>query len=281
MLPTVTTGRILTREIVMKRAVVACLLVFLASGLAVADEPSRTKKRAKKNRQPVVKPAEEPRATVPASRATRAEWQRRLEQRRLEMQRRGLAPRGRGPARAEVDSPRSSKRKSDPRNDAPKKRGSKKRGSKNEQDAKKRKPKGKAGKPDGKAAKKADESNDLPIIVPRAVRVPSYAAVRATIPFSRSEWEADPTYRHNGTMELMLGQLRDMVVYRYPPMSGPGGGSGVTINNGGGNQYPPFFNGFGFPFGFNPGLNGAIQSRAIINGLQTQGFIGRGAPILP
>lgn len=273
----------------MKRAVVACLLVFLASGLAVADKPTRTKKRAKKNRQPVVKPAEEPRATVPASRAARAEWQRRLEQRRLEMQRRGLAPRGRGPARAEEDSPRNAKRKSDPRNDAPKKRGSKKRASNNDPEARKRKSKDKgkskdnASKPDSSKAndKKRDESDDLPIIVPRAVRVPSYAAVRATIPFSRSEWEADPTYRHNGTMELMLGQLRDMVVYRYPPMSGPGGGSGVTINNGGGRQNPPFYNGFGFPFGFNPGLNGAIQSRAIINGLQTQGFIGRGAPILP
>ena len=269
----------------MKRAVVACLLVFLVSGLAVADKPS--KKRAKKNRQPVVKPAEETRATVPASRAARAEWQRRLEQRRLEMQRRGLAPRGRGPARAEADSPRSSKRNADPRSDSPKKRGSKKRGSNSEQDTQKRKTKGKSRRDDAskadssKDADKAGESNDLPIIVPRAVRVPSYAAVRATIPFSRSEWEADPTYRHNGTMELMLGQLRDMVVYRYPPMSGPGGGAGVTINNGGGNRYPPFFNGFGFPFGFNPGLNGAIQSRAIINGLQTQGFIGRGAPVLP
>lgn len=266
----------------MKRALVACLLVSLASGLAVADKPSQTKKREKKNCQPVAEPAEEPRATVPASRAARAEWQRRLEQRRLEMQRRGLAPRGRGPARAEADSPRSSKRKSDPGSEAPKKRSSKKRGSSKEQEARKQKSKDKAARQDsGNADGKTDESDDLPIIVPRAVRVPSYAAVRATIPFSRSEWEADPTYRHNGTMELMLGQLRDMVVYRYPPMSAPGAGSGVTINNGGGNQYPPFYNGFGFPFGFNPGLNGAIQSRAIINGLQTQGFIGRGAPILP
>lgn len=267
----------------MKRAVVATLLVFLASGLAVADKPARTKKRAKKPNSPVTRPEEETRAKVPASRAARAEWQRRLEQRRLEMQRRG-----RGPARAGADSPRNAKRKPDqrPDDDAPKKRGAKsekKRGSNNEPDVRKRKRKNKGSKPASNKSdvKKSDESDDLPIIVPRAVRVPSYAAVRATIPFSRSEWEADPTYRHNGTMELLLGQLRDMVVYRYPPMAGPNGGAGVTINNGGGSQSPGFFNGFGIPFGFNPGLNGAIQSRAIINSLQTQGFIGKAAPILP
>ncbi|MFP6766060.1 MAG: hypothetical protein VB858_20680 [Planctomycetaceae bacterium] len=124
---------------------------------------------------------------------------------------------------------------------------------------------------------------ELPVIVPTSVRVPSYAAVRATIPFSRAEWAADPSYRHNGTMELILGQLRDLVVYQSPPgaQQGPGlsPGSGITINNGGG--YPGYYGFGGIPFGFNPGTNGAAQSRAIINSFQTHGFIGRGAPVLP
>ena len=132
--------------------------------------------------------------------------------------------------------------------------------------------------------KPLEKQPELPVIVPQAVRVPSYAAVRATIPFSRSEWEADPSYRHNGTMELMLGQLRDMVVYRAPV--GPSGmpvGSGVTINNNGaGTRYPGWFGG-GFGFGgFEPGVrNGMIQSRGILNPWATQGFIGTSAPVLP
>ena len=124
---------------------------------------------------------------------------------------------------------------------------------------------------------------ELPLIVPQAVRAPSYASVRSTIPFSRSEWAADPSYRHNGTMELILGQLRDLVVYQSPPgvQQGPGmpSASGITINNAGG--YPGYYGFGGIPFGFNPGTNGAAQSRAIINSFQTHGFIGRGAPVLP
>jgi len=84
-------------------------------------------------------------------------------------------------------------------------------------------------------------------------------------------------------MELILGQLRDLVVYQSPPgaQQGPGlsPGSGITINNGGG--YPGYYGFGGIPFGFNPGTNGAAQSRAIINSFQTHGFIGRGAPVLP
>jgi hypothetical protein len=290
----------------------AAVIAVLSSGFAIADEPA-----SGESETPVISPVEnsgnslpvlaeaQPPAKVPASRAARAEWQRKLEQRRLEMQRRGqVAPRGRernkqarrgeeanskekrsrrgGKRRADDSKKPSQKKRRD--SDKSKKPDSKPAPSKKPKSSDKPKSKKKpdAQKAPAKNAKK-DSSSDLPIIVPMAVRVPSYAAVRATIPFSRSEWEADPSYRHNGTMELMLGQLRDMVVYRYP-MAGPmAPGSGVTINNGGGSQFPNYgFGGFGgVPFGFNPGLNGVIQSRGIINSFQTQGFIGRGAPVLP
>jgi hypothetical protein len=304
-------------RLLMKRALELAALIFvLTSGNLLADKPADPE-------PPVISPSEnsgnslpvlaeaQPPAKVPASRAARAEWQRRLEQRRIEMQRRGQAapgraarnePARRGEAANSKGKPgrRSDKRQTnDSKNPKQKKRTKKKgadSGKSKKPDSKPspaKKPK-RPGKPAGKTkpdaqqapAKDAknDASSDLPVIVPMAVRVPSYAAVRATIPFSRSEWEADPSYRHNATMELMLGQLRDMVVYRYPPMAGPmTRGSGVTINNGGGSQFPNYgFGGFGgVPFGFNPGLNGVIQSRGIINSFQTQGFIGRGAPVLP
>ncbi len=48
----------------------------------------------------------------------------------------------------------------------------------------------------------------LPIVVPKPVRVPAYAEMYRTISFSRAEYDADPSYRHNATMELLLKQLR-------------------------------------------------------------------------
>ena len=305
----------------MKRALeLAALLAVLCSGSAIADEPGFGESELpvispvenSGNSLPVLAEARRPPAEVPASRAARAEWQRRLEQRQLERQRRDEESTQVDPARPNKGDDsrktparrnRKSRGKTEIRKPSPEKPAdpdtSKKSGSKKPDSKKpdgKKKPQQKPnpdkadpkGKPDSKnpaidKAKK-DDVSDLPLIVPQSVHIPSYAAVRGTIPFSRSEWEADPTYRHNATMELMLGQLRDMVVYRYPPMGGPmAPGSGVTINNGGGGRNSQYgYGGFGgIPFGFNPGLNGVIQSRRIINSFQTQGFIGRGGPVLP
>ena len=48
----------------------------------------------------------------------------------------------------------------------------------------------------------------LPVVVPSAVRLPRYSDIYRTIPFSRAEYDFDPGYRHNATMELLLNQLR-------------------------------------------------------------------------
>lgn len=57
----------------------------------------------------------------------------------------------------------------------------------------------------------------LPEIVPQQVRIPSYVDVQNSIPFSRATYNADRTYRHNATMELLLGQLRPQTIYNSPP----------------------------------------------------------------
>lgn len=57
-------------------------------------------------------------------------------------------------------------------------------------------------------AKPSPAKARLPVVVPRTFEADRYAAVYATIPFSRAEYDADPAYRHNATMELLLKQLR-------------------------------------------------------------------------
>lgn len=76
----------------------------------------------------------------------------------------------------------------------------------------------------------------------------TYAEAYAQVPFLRSEYEANPSYRHDAAMELMFGQLRPMTVirqtvpyfsrypdmfrYRYPVFpytSSTGGSSNVNM----------------------------------------------------
>jgi hypothetical protein len=42
----------------------------------------------------------------------------------------------------------------------------------------------------------------------------SYAEAYAQIPFSRTEYEANPNYRHDAAMELMFGTMRPMMISR-------------------------------------------------------------------
>jgi hypothetical protein len=42
----------------------------------------------------------------------------------------------------------------------------------------------------------------------------TYAQAYAQIPFSRSEYEANPGYRHDAALELMFGVLRPMTIMR-------------------------------------------------------------------
>ncbi len=42
----------------------------------------------------------------------------------------------------------------------------------------------------------------------------SYAEIYRSIPFSRAEYLANPSYRHEATMEIMMGQLRPTVTHK-------------------------------------------------------------------
>ena len=42
----------------------------------------------------------------------------------------------------------------------------------------------------------------------------SYLEIYRSIPFSRAEYLANPSYRHEATMEIMMGQLRPTVIHK-------------------------------------------------------------------
>ncbi len=48
-----------------------------------------------------------------------------------------------------------------------------------------------------------------------------YLAVYQSIPFIRSEYIANPSYRHDTTMEILFGQLRPAVIHKNPPQPRP------------------------------------------------------------
>lgn len=50
-----------------------------------------------------------------------------------------------------------------------------------------------------------------------------YREIYESIPFNRTEYEANPSYRHEATIELLLGEPRPKVVLRGPRWIGPAG----------------------------------------------------------
>ena len=80
-------------------------------------------------------------------------------------------------------------------------------------------------------------------------RLQRYREVYNSIPFSRAEYDANPSYRHDATMEFLFGQMRPTVVHRQPltninvNVGGPayGYGSGLYFNRYGlHNRWSPF-----------------------------------------
>lgn len=43
-----------------------------------------------------------------------------------------------------------------------------------------------------------------------------YRAIYDAIPFSRAEYDANPSYRHDATMEILFGQMRPTIIQRGP-----------------------------------------------------------------
>ncbi len=61
---------------------------------------------------------------------------------------------------------------------------------------------------------------------PASIRPASYVEVYHSIPFSRAEYEADPSYRHEATIEFLFGKMRRKVVVQSARPQ-----NAITINN--------------------------------------------------
>lgn len=72
--------------------------------------------------------------------------------------------------------------------------------------------------PDAADAENADEP--LPTVVP-AIDPAAYWCVYRTIPFIRTEYLANPSYRHEATMEFLFGQLRPTVIHKHQHVPPP------------------------------------------------------------
>lgn len=89
----------------------------------------------------------------------------------------------------------------------------------------------------------------MPVSAASGVSAPrmTYADAYAQIPFYRSEYEANPSYRHDAAMELVMGMMRPMMIsrqtpsyfsrypdmfrYRHPVYPYPYSGGGTTNTN--------------------------------------------------
>jgi len=62
-----------------------------------------------------------------------------------------------------------------------------------------------------------------PVSSPVRVHPDDYSYVYNSIPFLRSEYIANPSYRHEATMEILFGKLRPTVVHKHPGRPRPHG----------------------------------------------------------
>jgi len=83
--------------------------------------------------------------------------------------------------------------------------------------------------------------------------VQNYSEVYNSIPFSRAEYEAMPSYRHDATMEFLFGQMRPTVIQRGTMVIRTRTGA-MPYGHGYSYPYSPYgFNSFYFPF-YNMGI---------------------------
>ena len=98
-------------------------------------------------------------------------------------------------------------------------------------------------------------------IVPNPIAVPQvsvYEKIYNAIPFNRTEYLANPSYRHETTMELLTGNQRQIVVHRNytPRLNEPIERQPLFLYNNYGGYYGGGM-GYGFPgrYGFGYGFN--------------------------
>ena len=69
----------------------------------------------------------------------------------------------------------------------------------------------------GKKEVSAAPEEKMAVSEPKGKDSRSYREIYASIPFSRAEYDANPAYRHQATMEIMLGHLHPIVVAPAAP----------------------------------------------------------------
>jgi|GEM_PF-2729506 len=79
-------------------------------------------------------------------------------------------------------------------------------------------------------------------VTPAVAHASRYAEIYQSIPFSRTEYDHNPTYRHDATMELLLGQHRPR-----PPVQQTSVNVDVTSGGGWGWPYHRTLYGYGWP----------------------------------
>jgi hypothetical protein len=89
------------------------------------------------------------------------------------------------------------------------------------------------------ASASSEEKPASPSVNPLTL-VQKYSQVYNSIPFSRAEYEAYPSYRHDATMEFLFGQMRSTVIQR-----------GTTVMRGGYSAMPYGYSYPYSPYGFN------------------------------
>lgn len=78
-----------------------------------------------------------------------------------------------------------------------------------------------------------------------------YRQVYNSIPFSRAEYDASPSYRHDATMEFLFGQMRPTVIQR--------GTTKVDVNLPSADFVPPPYNRYGMNSFFYPFYTGGTR----------------------
>lgn len=118
----------------------------------------------------------------------------------------------------------------------------------------------------GQPAHEPGLENVMPCSVGHAAaeeRARLYRVIYDSIPFSRPEYDVNPSYRHEATMEILLGQLRPMTIHRNTtnvevslpgPSIIPGAYNGYGMNS----FYYPFYASYG-PYPFPHGRGGRIH----------------------
>jgi len=181
------------------------------------EQPEDAEATKKSGKRDAKKSDKAPVATETASQKAREEWQKKRATERQKRQTKtqaSIEPKKAGKAKSEAAGPKVSDKASD---DDRSKRTASPKDAKAAADARKKAMAARAASETKAAAVKAKAAaaHAQSSSAKRAAGIKdsrSYREIYNSIPFSRAECDANPGYRHQATMEIMLGQLHPIIV---------------------------------------------------------------------